>query len=303
MNHPALIRRIGCGVLLASLAVAGFAQNGHWDDDCSCTREMRWGNASWVEPYNSLQLTQTLDFFPVTPQAKKQPLVIYAHGNFGTKTIVPGDPMWDQVILPARAAGFAVASIEFRHPVVNDDIVPAPHDDLTKATRWLIARADTLGIDRRNVFYLGKSRGSLLLWTALARGGSGRPPLQVNAVYTFNGQVSYRGQELADRFVIESDREEIVADWLAQHPQDPLFGSALASVDASDPPLLLKVEEPFFNRLVSAEEINVHHPDFALAVCAAYTDAGIGSRCQAIDQVRGSDALAGFVPFFQMHLR
>jgi hypothetical protein len=301
MNPHTLIRRTACAMLLTLLAVAGHAQNGHWEDDCACYRDMRWGSARWIEPATGQQLTQSLDFFPLSMTASKQPLVIYAHPNLATKTIQTTDPRWSRLIAPARAAGFAVASIEFRHPVENDDIVPTPHNDLAQAIRWITDHADTLGIDTRNVFYLGHSRGSLLLWTALAY--SGVLPDSVNAVYCYNGQVSYRGKELAERFVFAPDRAQILNEWLQEHPQDPLFGSALYSVDAADPPLLLKYELAFFNRLVSAAEINEHHPDFGLAMCAAYAEAGIGSRCQAIDQVPSEQGYDGFVPFFQKYLR
>lgn len=291
---------------LAMAAAAANAQllGGTWHDDCQCYRNMRWGSEVWYEPEVRKLLRQDLDYFPVLPDpagAAPAPLIIYAHAATATKFIsVDRGRLYPVVVQQARANGFAVASIEYRHPIKDDYIVPAPHDDIAEATRWLRAQAAELGIDRRNVFHLGHSRGSLAVWTALHYWDD--PTARVNAVYAYNAQTSYRGSEMAERFLVPEDRAGFVADFESAHPQHPLFGSALADASGQMPAVLLRYEKPFHRRLVQAAEFDGHHPDFGLALCEGLLPRSPRASCTAVDDTPVEHAYDGFVEFFLQHL-
>lgn len=291
---------------LAAAAVgAAHAQllGGTWHEDCQCYRNMRWGSESWYEPDIAKVLYQDLDFFPAAPDPQGgRPLIIYAHAARATKYIsVSRGNLYPVLVQQARANGFSVASIEYRHPVKDDYIVPAPHDDIAEATRWLRAHASELDLDTRNVFYLGHSRGTLALWTALHYQAD--PQVRVNAVYGYNAQASYQGTEMADRFLIPEDREAFVASYQARHPQYALFGSALADASPDMPAVLLRYEKPFFRTLVPAELFTEHHPDFGLALCGQLLPRSRRAPCTALDNTSIEHAYDGFVEFFQQYLQ
>jgi len=275
---------------------------GSWHDDCQCYRNIDWGPETWFSVDIGKVLKQDLDFFPATPDPQgPRPLIIYAHAATATKYIsVDRGSLYPVLVQQARANGFSVASIEYRHPVKEDYIEPAPHDDIAEATRWLRAHAGVLGIDTRNVFYLGHSRGTLALWTALHYRKD--PQVHVNAVYGYNAQASYRGREVADLFLVPEDRESFVATYETRHPQHPLFGSALADSSQDMPGVLLRYEKPFFRRLVPSEEFTEHHPDFGLALCVQPLVRSPSATCTAVDNTSIEHAYDGFIEFFQQYL-
>lgn len=287
---------------------------GVWEEECACYRNIDYGTATWFEIGRDMK--QDFDFWPVRPGARRQPLIIFAHPGGITKTVrVEEDPdeigNYDKLMKPARAAGFAVASIEFRHPVSNDNIVPPPHEDIITAIQFMRSRAAELGIDADNIFLMGSSRGTLTSWTGLqddrikpaSKNKAKRQTSLVNAVFVYNAQTTYRGQEMADLFIVPAERRVYVASWRAEHPQDPLFGSAIGSVTPDDPPIWLNHEAAFFNHPIHAVDMTNHHPDFGPALCAAYVAAGIGDRCQAHDLVAPDDKWVGFTEFFTMHMK
>jgi acetyl esterase/lipase len=275
---------------------------GVWHDDCACYRGMVWGSQEWFEPEVQKVLRQDLDYFPVSLDQQDSPLIIYAHAARATKYISSTrGALYPVLIEQARANGFSVASIEYRHPVKDDFIVPAPQDDIAEATRWLRLHAAELGLDRRNVFYLGHSRGTLAVWTAVHYQSD--PTVAVNAVYGFNAQTSYRGDEMARRFLIPGDRQSFVATYNRQHPQFALFGSALADATPTMPPMLLRFEQPFFRTLVPASEFTEHHPDFGLALCEGLSTRTPSAPCTAVDNTPIDHAYDGFVEFFLQYLK
>jgi acetyl esterase/lipase len=310
---------------VAAMALAGFLMpsvqarpaTGVWKDDCKCYRSVVWGPELWVDttyrvPHQNFQ--QNLDFWPLQRHATNQPLIIWAHPGGGTKFIpVQSDPenptLYDKIIVPARANGFAVASLEYRHPVHNDYIVPAPHVDIGLAVQSIRAMADSLGIDPNNIFLMGGSQGTLVVWQGMqpdmkqpgADGPAGQSSL-VNAVYGYDAQATYQGTEVADMFLVPWDRQSFLDNWLIEHPQDPLFGSAVSSVTSAAPPLIVKYERAYFNRLVTTDELTVHHPDFGLALCAAYVTAGIPDKCQSFELVPKDEDYAGAYPFFLSYM-
>jgi acetyl esterase/lipase len=299
------MHRLGaaCALVLAMTAAQAQQAGGNWHDDCQCYRNIVWGPETWYSVDIGKVLKQDLDFFPAPPDPQgPRPLIIYAHAATATKYIsVDRGNLYPVVVQQARANGFSVASIEYRHPVKEDYIEPAPHDDIAEATRWLRAHAGVLGIDPRNVFYLGHSRGTLVLWTALHYQDD--PQVRVNAVYGYNAQASYRGREMADQFLIAEDRASFVAAYETRHPQHALFGSALADASPDMPAVLLRYEKPFFRTLVPAELFTEHHPDFGLALCGRPVVRTPRASCTAVDNTSIEHAYDGFVEFFLQHLQ
>jgi acetyl esterase/lipase len=277
------------------------AAAGVWKEDCQCYRNVPWGKVQWFEPEVQKVLTQDLDYFPVSRDQAPTPVIVYAHAAMTTKFISTGQAVYTSLVQPARAAGMSVVSVEYRHPVKDDYIVPAPHDDITAAMRWIHQHAAELHLDINNVFLLGHSRGTLAVWTALRYQDD--PEVRVNAVYGYNAQTTYRGDEMAQRFLIESDREGFVADYDSRHPQYDLFGSALDESGPADPPILLHYEQPFYRTLVPAALFTEHHPDFGLALCSTLSSRTPYAPCTAVDRIPRDHAYDGVVDFFLQYVR
>lgn len=290
--------------------------------------DLCYGTAAWQERTLGGQwLKQQFDFQRATSGAARAPLIIWAHPNGATKTLRPGSATFQALVPPALEAGFAFASIEFRHPVVNEGNnpdTPVPHLDIARAIQFIRANAEALGVDKRNIFIVSQSRGSLGVWTALqddmadpdANSVVRRQSTRVNAVFAFNAQTTYDGREFADLFIVPRDRPTAVERFIGNHPKYEQFGSAIRSVNAGlqpDPPVFLRYDAPVVPRLVTLEEMDdqhdeVHYPNFGPALCAAY-DAAFGSekRCwyQADRRFEGNlkAAFAGYVKFFQGYLK
>ncbi|MBP6750380.1 MAG: hypothetical protein KA144_12125 [Xanthomonadaceae bacterium] len=289
--------------------------------------DLCYGIAEWNEPtLNGRRLEQTFDFYRV-PTSAPAPLVIWAHPNGSSKYLSPDRDLFKALVLPALASGFSFASIEFRHPVTNEAEVDSPtnpgvpHRDIARAIQFIRANAKALGIDKRNVFLVGGSRGTLTLWTALqddmaipdSSDPVARQSTRVNAVFGVNAQTTYDGVEFADRFLVPADRPVAKAAWRLEHPKYAQFGSAILSVNAGakpDPPVMLRYDHPFVRRLITLQElegmVEVHYPDFGLALCAAYLEAfGTSSRCSADADPRytyAAGAYAGYIAFFKAYL-
>lgn len=324
LRHPARAL-VAAWLLLAS--AGAHAQSG-----CTPTAlppgaqgmDLCYGPAAWREPaLGGRWLEQRFDFYRAGG-AQPAPLVIWAHPNGSSKSIAPGSVAYSTLVAPALAAGFSFASIEFRHPVVNEAEADSPtnagvpHRDIARALQFIRANAAALGIDRRNVFLIGGSRGTLGLWTALqddmADPAASDPVLRqstrVNAVFAFNAQTTYDGDEFADLFLLPPDDAIHRAAWRLEHPKYAQFGSAVRSVSADDPPVMLRYDQSFIGRKVTLQELEavdeVHYPDFGLALCDAYQRAGIAQRCLAEGAPRFDDmrqGYAGYIDFFRQHLR
>jgi len=288
-----------------------------------------YGAEVWLEPtLGGRTLEQQFDFYR-TPSTAPTPLIVWAHPNGMSKALAEDSPMYQALVVPALRAGFSFASVEFRHPVTNDalpnsDTDPrVPHFDLAYALQFIRGNADALNIDKRNVFFVGQSRGSLAVWTALQddmRDPDSPDPIarqstRVNAVYAVNAQTTYSGAEFANRFLIAGDRAKFIAAFNQQHPKHDQFGSAIGSVNAgvkADPPVRLIYDSPEVGRLLSLEEMSkrdpIHYPDFGPALCRAYAKAfGSSAHCTYDADTRyEADAIAayaGYVDFFKRYIR
>ena len=324
-------RRAGAA-LLGLLCLAGAA---HAQQACKPVAlpsgaqgpDLCYGKETWQEPtLHNAWIKQNFDFYRA-PSTTPVPLIIWAHPNGMSKALTPGTHMYEALVVPALRAGYSFASIEFRHPVVNEDLPNGPNDpgvphyDVARALQFIRANADALGIDKRNVFFVGQSRGTLTIWTALqddmARPNSNDPvareSTRVNAVYGVKAQTSYDGTEFANLFIVKADRPAFIADFNAEHPHYAQFGSAIRSVTAGadpDPPVRLIYDAPVVPRRVTYAEMllmdSIHYPNFGPALCQAYTVAfGNSAHCTYDANARYKDdpiaAYAGYIDFFDQH--
>lgn len=288
-----------------------------------------YGTASWSEPtLGGTTLSQTFDLVrPATVSASSAvPLIVWAHPNGMSKALPVSSATYKALVPPALSAGFAFASIEFRHPVVNEEPLnsdPVPHLDLARAVQFIRANAKALGIDPRNIFVVGQSRGSLALWTVLqddmadpnSADRVAQQSTRASAAWMVNAQTTYDGHEFSELFVVPRDRPTFNALFDLEHPKHAQFGSAIKSVNAgaqADPPVVLRYDSTVVSKLLTLEELAaydiVHYPNFGVALCAAYEAAfGNASRCSYKADPLYKDnpqaAFQGYVSFFQRYLR
>ncbi|MGO1003665.1 alpha/beta hydrolase [Lysobacter sp. CA196] len=326
--------RLRAGLLCTGAALAFFAA-----DASACVPTalpmgvkgpgLCYGAEVWPEPtLGGRTLEQQFDFYRA-PSTAPTSLIVWAHPNGMSKALPEDSPMYQALVVPALRAGFSFASIEFRHPVTNEALPNSdsdprvPHYDLAYALQFIRANAEALNIDKRNVFLVGQSRGTLAVWTALqddmrdpdSPDPVARQSTRVNAVYAVNAQTTYSGAEFARRFLIQDDRARFTAAFNRQHPKHEQFGSAIGSVNAGvkpDPPVRLIYDSQEVGRLLSLQEMNqhdpIHYPDFGPALCGAYAKAfGSSAYCtyDADPRYQGDPmaAYAGYVDFFKRYVR
>jgi hypothetical protein len=194
---------------------------GRWCGEARCLRGVAWGIESWFDPEAGQVLWQDLDFFPVERDPFASPLILYVHPPRESKAIdLVGVSSATRLVRAARASGFSVASIEYRHPVGDDlnNDARLLDNDIAQARRWLHSQARQLGIDTGNVFLVDQSRGSLGLWTMLQQRQD--LALRVNAAYSHQLRASSQGVEVARRFVVESDWLAFVDRMPPEHAYD-----------------------------------------------------------------------------------
>lgn len=292
MIHP--LRARVSRVAAAALAAAGFCASSAWAEPAckqvgdtlqlkpspgiynttSRVQNMCYADgASWQEvPYGGTTNTtyyQTFEFYRSNAwtQGQKVPLIIWSHPTGPTQVVVKDDcaatgcPYGDRVLMPAINSGYALMSIQFRHPRASqpaDHIdLNVPNTDIANAVQWARQNADKLGIDADNIFLLGQSRGTLALLTAFMKDQKvdNAPDWRsksshVNAVFGVQAQTTYEHDELRDLFITPKKTDKVPGyPTFYYRPYldkaDPAFvnpGSALAEVQLTDPPFWLRYE-------------------------------------------------------------
>jgi Esterase/lipase len=94
---------------------------------------------------------------PMSRAGKKRPLILWLCG--GAWFDVDKD-VWIPELLPYAAAGYAVASIQYR--LSNQAPFPAPLIDVKTAVRFLRANAENFGLDPSRFAVMGESAGGYL---------------------------------------------------------------------------------------------------------------------------------------------
>jgi hypothetical protein len=236
----------------------------HW-------REMSDGGA---------KLYLSFDFFKpgTAAQDPKRPLIVYFHPNGVKSHLVYPKQMWKNIVQPAMAQGWAVATVEFRHPVADayledpegagsftQGLAYSPTYDTGYAMQFLRANAARLDIDPDRLFALGYSRGSLALWQSLQTELASRdyPYSSVaRAFYGYQAQTTYQCAEYGTAFIMKdnagvNDRAAFITDCKADNPRYREFGSTLQSVSADTTlPMMLRYADPFYLDGAGAVKLN-----------------------------------------------
>ncbi|WP_374564157.1 hypothetical protein [Ideonella sp.] len=273
-----------------------------YNANCNCYRAVPYGSTTWLEPTTRKMARQVMDIWMPTGFGGARPIVYYGHPN-GTSNFIALDKtagsLYSRFVKPLTDQGYIVVSYEFRHPVVNYVAgSPAPRYDIQKAINYFANQyAVTLNADTTNSFITGQSRGGGLgLLTALT--GSFTNGTTVRALWTYQAQTTFNCTEMANDFVLESDR----ALFMTQCTAVPGAGSSLKAVGPSAPPIHAAYDRPFRMELVHASDVDVHYPDFGYQLCRQYQAKTEGANtCQAAPSVAGDTAWVGMADYFNAH--
>jgi hypothetical protein len=293
--------------MLSALPLASHAQSQaedappNYNATCNCYRNVPYGTVSWLEPTTKRWARQVMDIWMPQGFGDPLPIVYYGHPNGTLHTIAKDsspDSLWSRLVKPLTDRGYIVVSYEFRHPVVNYvPGKPAPRYDIQKAINAFAAQyAPALGADPSNSFITGQSRGGGLgLLTGLS--GNFTSGTKVQAMWTYQAQTTFNCNEMAQDFVLESDRTA----FLSSCTTVPGAGSALQAVTPSAPPTVAAYERPFRMELVPAAEVDVHYPDFGWQLCNRFTAEGSSNVCQGAQSVPLASAWIGIADYFDAH--
>ncbi|ASY45062.1 MAG: alpha/beta hydrolase [Pseudomonadota bacterium] len=96
-----------------------------------------------------------LHIFNADPAARPRPAILHIHG--GGMVMGTADAASRSIGPMAEAMGFVAASVDYR--LAPETAFPGPQEDCYAALAWLVAQADTLGIDPQRIVVLGESAG------------------------------------------------------------------------------------------------------------------------------------------------
>lgn len=312
------MKRLLALALSAFLHLGATATPPGYDSECNCYRNVPYGTAQWQEPTlppSDPPRTQVLDIWlPKAGSTPPYPVVFWGHPNGKTHTIAhnPNNPdsTYSRLIKQAINAGALFVSYEFRHPVINAPTTASPtsglsplHFDIrTAIDAFLTTWGPELQADASNVFVTGASRGAGLgVWTSLHGGFTSGA--QVRAVWAYNPQTTFQCPETADLFIIPAsvdggvERDAFLAREECQVAGQ--FGSSIqtAGPQTTSPPMQVRYDGAFFGTPVTNAQFLIHHPDYGLALCSAYAQAG-SEACIAKDLIEDSKAWSGMMTYF-----
>lgn len=267
-----------------------------------------WGAASWEEPTRGDAVTfQVLDIAIPSASAPVNgyPVLIFFHANGNDHVVAPGGDLDTMVKQAALTAGYAFASVEFRHPVANES-EGCPHTDCGLAIQYIRALHDALDLDRDNLFAYCRSRGNLAFWQAVqadmanayASTYAGRQSSLLKGLFTLNSQIAYSVQGFCDLYIDPADHATI----LASNPDNPLWQDAIDAIPTATtlPQVVMQHESAYLGETISAAELTawdaiggnsiVHFPDAGRLTVAAYAARGMAERISAYDAENGSAA-------------
>lgn len=221
-----------------------------------------------------------------TPPPGGWPVSAYAHPNGSTFNIADGSSTALKVRDPLVAAGIALASIEFPHPVASKLGMGARYLEAYDYIGWAIQKLRSigaaLGLATDVIGMTCRSRGSLAGYTALAadkrkRVGTHQEQQSslIQHVYMVNGQTYHDAEDAINRYVIPGDR----AAALALHPGDATVLNMVDLVATAPqvPSMYLVSNLPYFvtQQTLAVFEANyVHYPDMLLSLKQAMVAAG-----------------------------
>ncbi len=264
-----------------------------------------YGAVTWSENVTGQGLTPFAQVFDIdvpsgTPPVGGWPILCFCHASGGDKNIGLGY-LNNYFKQPALANGYAVAALEFRHPVSNYD-QDVPHWDIALALQGLRSLHSALNLDRTWIGAVATSRGNLITWTTLqadlanpeAETYAGRQSSNgVKAVWSVSGQATYRPTQWASLFCTPGAAYD---QYLTTYPDDVRLGSAMNSVLAAPegrvPDMVMIHELPYYSpqqqSFVLADD--KHYPNNGKVMRETYQTAGYADRIVTIDNQDGEVA-------------
>ncbi len=257
-----------------------------------------------------------LDFWAAA-SARPTPLVIYIHG--GAWRIGDKHEVTPSLIARCRAAGFSVASINYRYTTTAP--LPAPHQDSARALQFLRAHAAEWKLDPRRVAACGGSAGAgLTLWLAfhddmadlrsadpIARQSTrlrcgatvaGQCTYDPNVIRAWIGEAAYRHSFSLPAYGVKSH------DQLSDPKLQPLYDevSAIKHLTRDDPPIFQIYSESDVPLTPNAKNgQGIHHPIFGHKLQAAMH--ALGLECGYLHTIDDPvDPEEAMVAFFRRHL-
>lgn len=276
---------------------------------CDCYLDVPYGAAAmWNEPSTRANVKQAIDLYVPKGTSPSGALVLWAHANGDDKTMSTSGALTTRVALPLLQAGTAFASVEFRHPAVNQ-AVQAPRTDISDAVQFLRCQAATLHFTPDRLAAIGRSRGTLAVWTAVQNDAADpqstdpvkRQSTRLRGVWAMAAQTSYWGQWIGETFITDTSRQLFFAFFGTTN-----YGHAIGDVTPDDPPVRVVYEDPLQVVPFAAtrcQQIDcVHLPNFGDQLCKSYADAGIPDRCTSTYSLSPS-AMYDAVPFLNSVLQ
>ena len=152
-------------------------------------------------------------YTPIGGSEEPRPLLVYFHG--GGWVIGDLDTQDSAVRFLAARAEVPVLSVEYR--LAPEHPFPAPVDDAFAAFRWVVASADSLGIDPTRVAVGGDSAGGNLaaVVSMLARDGGETPPAMQLLIYPATDAIGE--QESRRLFAMGFLLTAADMDWFEEH--------------------------------------------------------------------------------------
>jgi acetyl esterase/lipase len=188
-----------------------------------------------------------LDLYLPPERSAPKPLLIYVHGGgwrgghtrqSGAFSDFPG------VLADLASRGYVVASVEYR--LSGEARFPAALNDVRAAVRYLRANAGKYGIDSGHVgIFGGSAGGQLSILEAVTCGGAPAGEDKANADQSDCPQAAVGWYGIYNFPAMPGQAESRAEDdyigcRMVACPKDKLEGaSAIAHVDAKDPPILL----------------------------------------------------------------
>jgi len=267
----------------------------------------------WAEPTaGDAQWNAVLDaHLPAgTPPAGGWPVVCWFHPNGQSRTIADGSDAALNMRDPLLAAGYAVFSIEFAHPIVCKAALGSgytdAYNDIGRAVQKVRSLSEALGLNPARVAGVAQSRGSLSIYTTLMadrKQASGthqdRQSSLMPAMYVINGQTAHRSATTATEYVIEADR----AGFLVDYPDDPAAFDAINMVATAPqvPDIHLVHDRAYYASQQPRANVegDVHYPDFHLTLKQRYQAAGHGSKVTDAPSTLVADRFNAMVSWIQ----
>ncbi|MCG8393529.1 MAG: hypothetical protein MI745_10640 [Pseudomonadales bacterium] len=238
--------------------------------------------------------------------AARNTLVIYAHSANYSKESVRDDKkslLTHYLDIQAGAGGVAVAAVDFRHPLIDQDGqgYPLSRDDLSHAVQFFRHHADVFNINPEDIFITGSSLGAGVgMHAAVKELASPQDPSPVRressairGAFLATGQSSFSQQWFRENFL-----EQSVWPLYQRLPHDDparrIYGHAVGNVTEKAPRLELVYEGAFIDHKVTLSEFVAksvdltHLPNYGLAMQAQYRLHGIGDRIMVRENYGGS---------------